>query len=130
MKKDHFAHVHELARSFLGDDFFHEMSQISSNTPPSEPAADVYYSRNEVIVVINLPGMENIHTLDFQVEETDLKIKGAFESPYGAYESSLLERKRGVFERTIPLRSNVYPKHESARYKKGVLEIRYRKQLS
>jgi HSP20 family protein len=128
LAKHNFAQVHELARAFLGEDFFNEMGQISTSSP-SEPAADVYHSRNEVIIVMNLPGMENIHTLDFQVEGTDLKVKGTFESPYEAYESSLMERKRGVFERTIPLRDKVYKKYESARYKKGVLEIRYRKQL-
>ncbi|MXQ55574.1 Hsp20/alpha crystallin family protein [Shimazuella alba] len=127
MKKHNFSQVHELAKAFLGEDFFNEMGQISSS-PPSEPIADVYHSRNEVIVVINLPGMENIHTVDFQVEDTDLKIKGSFESPYEAYESSLMERKRGVFERTIPLRDKVFQKYSSARYKKGVLELRYRKQ--
>ncbi|WP_028778414.1 Hsp20/alpha crystallin family protein [Shimazuella kribbensis] len=127
MTKPDFSQVHELARVFLGEDFFHEMSQIS-NAPSSEPPVDVYHSRNEVIVVMNLPGMENVHTLDFQVEDTNLTVKGSFESPYQAYESSLTERKRGVFERTIPLRDKVYKKYESARYKKGVLEIRYRKQ--
>jgi HSP20 family protein len=125
--KPNFSQVHELARAFLGEDFFNEMSRVSS-VSPSEPAADVYHSRNEVIVVINLPGMTNIHSLDFVVEDTDLKIRGSFDSPYEAYESSLMERKRGVFERIIPLRDKVYKKYESARYKKGVLEIRYRKQ--
>lgn len=127
MVKPDFSQVHELARAFLGEDFFHDMSRVS-NVSPSDPAADVYHSRNEVIVVINLPGMANIHSLDFTVEDTDLKIKGTLDSPYEAYESSLLERKRGIFERTIPLRDKVHKKFESARYKKGVLEIRYRKQ--
>lgn len=127
MTKRNFAEVHELARAFLGDDFFNEMGQITS-TSPSDPTADVYHSRNEVIVVVNLPGMENIHTLDIQVEETDLKLKGSFESPYQAYEATLMERKRGVFEKVIPLGVKVLPRYEAARYKKGVLELRYRKQ--
>lgn len=128
MAKQDFSQIHELARAFLGDDFFQEMSQLSSASAPSaEPAADVYHSRNEVIVVINLPGMENIHTLDFHVKDSDLTIRGSFDSPYEAYDSTLLERKRGSFSRTIPLRERVYPNYTSARYKKGVLELRYRK---
>jgi HSP20 family protein len=59
--KHDFSHIHELARAFLGDDFFQEMSNLSSASAPStEPAVDVYHSNNEVIVVINLPGMEKI----------------------------------------------------------------------
>ncbi|MCH5586556.1 Hsp20/alpha crystallin family protein [Shimazuella sp. AN120528] len=129
MTKKSFAEIHELARAFLGEDFFQEMGNITAASSPSQPAADVYQSRNEVIVVVNLPGMENIHTIDISIEDTNLKLKGAFESPYQAYEATLMERKRGVFEREIPLGVKVQPKYESARYKKGVLELRYRKQV-
>jgi HSP20 family protein len=128
MAKQNFAQVHELARSFLGDDFFNELGEITASNTPSGPATDVYQSHNEVIVVINLPGMENIHTLDIRVEGTDLKLQGSLESPYQAYEATLMERKRGVFERVVPLGVKVVPRYESARYKKGVLELRYRKQ--
>jgi HSP20 family protein len=128
MAKQNFAEVNELARAFLGDDFFNELGGITASNAPSGPAADVYQSHNEVIVVINLPGMENIHTLDIRVEGTDLKLQGSLESPYQAYEATLMERKRGVFERVVPLGVKVVSRYESARYKKGVLELRYRKQ--
>ena len=128
LNQPNFSEVHELARAFLGDDFFQEMGRITSSASPSDPAADVYQSHNEIIVVVNLPGMENIHTIEISVENTDLKLRGVLESPYQAYEATLMERKRGVFERVIPLGVKVEPKYQSARYKKGVLELRYQKQ--
>ncbi len=116
-----------MARSFFGNDFFDQMLQTSGNTASSGPSVDVYSSQNEVIVAINLPGMENIHTLEIKIEGETLTIKGSIDSPYQAYEATLMERKRGVFEREIPLPAKVKETYDSARYKKGVLELRYRK---
>lgn len=133
MGRKDFSQVQEMARAFFGDDFFDQIALVTggsdspSSSSSSGPAVDVYHSKSEVIVVINLPGMENIHTIDLKVKEDVLNIKGSFDSPYQAYEATLLERKRGLFERSIPLPAKVKEVHDSARYKKGVLEIRYSK---
>lgn len=115
---------HELARQFLGDDFFEE---IQTSVNKEEPAADVYHGQNEVIVVINLPGLENVHSLELRIEGENLWLQGDFPTPYQGYRTILSERKKGRFQKVIPLGTFVSKKYTHARYRRGVLEIRFPK---
>lgn len=115
---------HHLARQFLGEDFFDGMLE---NRKVQDPLVDVYHGKNEVIVVMDLPGMEGIHSLDLRIEGDTLLVKGDFPSPYHAYQAILVERKRGNFQKVIPLGANVSHQYTSARYRKGVFEIRFPK---
>jgi HSP20 family protein len=117
-----FARWHRLARQFLGEDFFTEIMHAAEK---EEPAVDVFHGPNEVIVVINLPGIENVHTLEMRVEGETLWIKGQIPNPYEGYHVSLSERKKGEFQKTIPLGVPVSKRFTSARYRKGILEIRF-----
>lgn len=117
-----FSKWYQLARQFLGEDFFKEMTNESFN---KTPYADVYEGKNEVIVVMDLPGMENINSLDIRIEGETLLIKGYVPSPYQSYRTISTERKSGEFQKTISLGTPVSPKFSSARYRKGVLEIRF-----
>ncbi|SFI57620.1 Hsp20/alpha crystallin family protein [Thermoflavimicrobium dichotomicum] len=112
----------QLARMFLGDDFFEEMISVKNNT--TLPNADVYHTKTEVIAVIDLPGIEDIKSIDVQIEGDKLVIKGAVTSPYQAYQVLLNERMKGSFQKVIPLGTMVSNKQPFARYRKGVLEIR------
>ena len=115
---------HELARQFLGDDFFEEMQTAVHQ---EEPAADVYHGENEVIVVVNLPGLENIHALEMKMEGENLIIQGDYPSTYQGYRPVFSERKKGPFKKVIPLNAGVSKKFTHARYRRGVLEIRFPK---
>ncbi|MBA4601106.1 Hsp20/alpha crystallin family protein [Thermoactinomyces mirandus] len=115
---------HELVRQFLGDDFFEE---IQTTVNKEEPAADVYHGQNEVIVVINLPGLENIHSMELRIEGENLWLRGDFPTPYQGYSTLLSERKKGKFQKVIPLGCLVSKKYTYARYRRGVLEIRFPK---
>lgn len=115
---------HELARQFLGDDFFEEMQTAVHK---EEPAADVYHGENEVIVVVNLPGLESVHALDLKIEGENLIIQGDYPSPYSGYRTIISERKKGSFKKVIPLKAQVFKKYTHARYRRGVLEIRFPK---
>lgn len=118
-----FAKWNQLARQFLGEDFFQDMMDGPLKQGQG-PYADVYQGKNEVIVVIDLPGMEDINSLDIRVEGSIMKIKGFMTSPYQGYPTIITERHKGEFEKTINLGNNVSNKYTSARYRKGVLEIR------
>jgi HSP20 family protein len=124
------SHWNQLARQLLGDDFFDEMAAVAKSHEPSldsYPNADVYHGKNEVIVVVELPGMEDINSLDLHVEGDTLLLKGYSPNPYQSYQISHTERVRGTFQKKIPLGVVVSPKYTHARYRKGILEIRFPK---
>lgn len=117
----------QLARQFLGDDFFEDILEAAEH---KGPVADVYHGKNEVIVVVDLPGMENIHSLEMKVEGETLWLSGQFPSPYHGYRLAFAERSRGEFQKKIDLGVPVSKKVTSARYRRGVLEIRFPKLTS
>jgi HSP20 family protein len=119
-----FARWHLLARQFLGEDFF---TDIMSTAGKQDPAVDVYHGAGEVIVVIDLPGMDNVHSLEMNVDGETLWLKGHLPSPYEGYRMALSERKKGEFQKSIPLGVPVSRRYTSARYRRGVLEIRFPK---
>jgi HSP20 family protein len=112
----------KLARKLLGDDFFEEIIEAKNE---QVPFADVYQGKREVIVVVDLPGIEDPKLLDLRMDGDVLLIQGVFPSPYEAYEAAQLERKRGVFQKRVPLGEKVDEKKRVIRYRKGVLEIRF-----
>ncbi|SFT00111.1 HSP20 family protein [Marininema halotolerans] len=110
-----------MAREFLGEEFWSEVSGVGSK---NHPKADVIHSMNEVIVVIDLPGIANIDAVDIRVEGETLFIKGTIPTLYKQQEHIVTERHVGSFERTIPLGVPVIRQRSRASYRKGVLEIR------
>jgi HSP20 family protein len=130
-QQQHFQKWSQLARKFLGDDFWSDVMNASPATPSSSssggPKADVYHTRNEVIVLLDLPGIEDIHLLDLRIQDDTLYIKGHIPARYANYDATLSERLSGDFERSIPLGATVTRQHSSARYRKGLLEVRLSK---
>ncbi|RAL24314.1 Hsp20/alpha crystallin family protein [Thermoflavimicrobium daqui] len=116
----------QLVRSFLGEDFFDDIVNVNVSRD-NELCADVYHTKNEVIIVIDIPGVEDIHSIDIHVDGETLWVKGTIPSPYQGYQSFLVERKQGTFQKMIPLGTTVSEKQSYARYRKGVLEIRFSK---
>jgi HSP20 family protein len=116
-----------LARQFLGEDFFDEIMETAKG---HDPRADVYHGPGEVIVVVDLPGIENVRSLKMRVEDETLVIHGTFPTPYDGYEVRVSERKKGEFEKVIPLGARVTTRRASARFRKGVLELRFPKRAA
>nr|WP_224749812.1 Hsp20/alpha crystallin family protein [Polycladospora coralii] len=100
---------------------------MSSVTERKDPYVDVYHLNNEVIVVIDLPGMDNIQNIELKIEGDQLTITGRLNTPYQGFSAILQERRRGEFQKIIPLGVAVEKRYNSARYRKGVLEIRFSK---
>lgn len=113
----------DVARQFLGDDFFSGFTNGAEEK--NGPSADVYHNEHEVIVLVDLPGVENIQGLEMSVQDEKLRLKGSFASPYQGYELKSSERKKGEFEKVISLGTHVSSKYTSAQYRKGVLELRF-----
>lgn len=111
----------QIAKDFLGEDFWSDVSGMGS---VNQAKADVIHSMNEVIVLIDLPGIDDIDAVDIRVEGETLFIKGRIPTAYKKHERILTERNSGTFERTIPLGVPVIRQKSRANYRKGVLEIR------
>ncbi|GGE27039.1 putative 15 kDa heat shock protein [Marinithermofilum abyssi] len=113
----------KLARKFLGDDFWGDMMEA---VPTAGPKADVYHGQQEVVVLIDLPGIENVKDVDVRIDGDTLWVKGERPNRYAHYNAKVTERNTGAFERKIHLGALVSKKQSSASYRKGVLEIRLR----
>lgn len=87
-------------------------------------AAEVAEDDNEVVVKLEVPGMDPAH-FDIQVVDNYLVVRGEKqverEQKTGRY--YLMERAYGSFERAIPLPSEVDENGASAKYRRGVLRI-------
>ncbi|SMO75634.1 Hsp20/alpha crystallin family protein [Melghirimyces algeriensis] len=110
----------EMAKKFLGEDFWSDVMDV---IPTSGPKVDVYHGDYEVLVLVDLPGVEDISQIQLRVQDDTLMIRGRLNSRKTHYEPVIQERYIGDFERNIELGTNVTQKNSSARYRKGVLEI-------
>lgn len=113
-------HLHSLVRGFLGKDFLEEI--IRQQAQP--PLIDVYTTKNEVLVVIDLPGVKDFRSIQSNLTERKLTIQGKFPSSYYGYETIYAERRKGTFRREITLPVHVDIKNMKTRYCRGVLELR------
>lgn len=127
LEKQHIQRWNDVARQFLGDDFFSGFTSGAeeSDEVKSGPPADVYHHESEVIVLIDLPGIENIQDIEVRVQDGKLKLKGKLGTPYHGYRIASQERQTGEFEKVINLVENVSNRYTSAKYRKGVLELRF-----
>lgn len=125
MDFENFPRWQNLAKQFLGADFFNDI--MESKRGSSFPPVDVYQGNHEVIVAIDLPGVEEFRSVDLRVEGDQLHISGTIPSPYHGFSVTLSERKQGEFHKQVSLGAYVARKYSSVRYRRGVLEVRYPK---
>lgn len=91
------------------------------------PRIDLYQAKNELIAVLEIPGLERSNDVKVRVEPDRLYVKGQYLIRYsGVVENQfyLTERQRGAFERDIALPVRVIANKAKAAYRQGLLEIR------
>ncbi|MCL6515800.1 Hsp20/alpha crystallin family protein [Alicyclobacillus sp.] len=90
------------------------------------PCADVYETRHEVVVVLEIPGLEREKDVRIAVYPDELVVKGEVVRHYERSAESLTIRERfaGPFERRIHLPVRVRRQHAKATYRAGLLEVR------
>jgi HSP20 family protein len=109
---------------------FDDTFAISRGTRPTEsfstlaPPVEITESENEVKITAELPGIES-KDLDVNLSEESLSIRGEkrHESHGEEKGGQWTEREYGIFERVIPLPTDVKPEEAKAVFKNGVLEI-------
>lgn len=87
-------------------------------------AADVYRKDGNIIVKVNLPGIEP-EKIDLSVGDDSIKISGTVEDEemIEAKDYFLKEVRKGMFERNIKMPVKIDISKAEADYKKGILRI-------
>ena len=96
----------------------------SNGTTQWIPAADIYESENELVVNLDLPGVDP-KMVDIRVENNILSIRGErqFEDKQNRDNFHRVERPYGPFGRSFTLSTAVDADKIRASYKSGVLSI-------
>jgi HSP20 family protein len=108
----------------LFDNAMHGWPGESNGTTQWTPVADIYESENELVVNLDLPGVDP-KTVDIQVENNVLTIRGErqFEDKQNKEHFHRVERSYGAFARSFTLATSVDADKIRASYKAGVLSI-------
>ncbi len=111
------------------DDLFEDLFREFFATPetsvgPLEPAAEVVESDGDVIVKLEVPGVEK-EQLHVSVSEDEVPVRGETRKETEEKKKSYYrqEIRYGAFQRTMPLPADVDPAKASAELKEGILKI-------
>jgi HSP20 family protein len=91
------------------------------------PRIDIYETQQEVVAVVEVPGIESAQEVKLNIRPDSLTLSGSLTGRFKAIKEDrfyLNERFRGTFERTVSLPARVRPQQARAIYKNGLLEIR------
>jgi HSP20 family protein len=113
----------------LGDTWNRQPASISLGQPVWRPAADVIETASEVIVLVELAGVDH-DELDVLLFEDALIVEGERRLPpahaAGVYHTA--EIRQGQLRLELPLPAPIDPEQVDARYERGLLEMRLVKQ--
>jgi HSP20 family protein len=108
----------------LFDSALHTWPGDTNGTSHWAPAADIYESENELVVNLDLPGVDP-KLVDIRVENNVLTIRGErrMEEKQDNHNFHRVERTYGSFARSFTLSTFVDADKIRANYKAGVLSI-------
>lgn len=115
--------IQEKARQVLGDDFWNDMGQIM---PKRGQQTDIYKTEDEIVVVMELPGVRSAAQIGIRLKGYRLTVSGEIPWGYPVEKRSLLQSERyiGDFRKEITLPEDAAPNGlTGAQFKNGLLEI-------
>lgn len=114
-----------LARQFLGEDFWSDMGETfpADKEGGGGPPVDIFHGNDEVLVRIEVPGIQDLSQVVLRVEGKELWIKGEIPSRQTYYQAVRRECRSGTFERKVDLGVNVDRRQHRARYRRGIIEL-------
>ncbi|MFN8636538.1 MAG: Hsp20/alpha crystallin family protein [Chloroflexota bacterium] len=110
-----------------GEAWHRQSMGIGLGQPAWRPATDVVETANEVIVLVELPGVDH-EQLDVLLYEDAVIVEGERRLP--AHASGVFhaaEIRQGPVRLELPLPASIDPEQVDARYERGLLEMRLMK---
>ncbi|MFD2924592.1 Hsp20/alpha crystallin family protein [Halobacillus naozhouensis] len=112
---------------FFGQDFF---SEFEGFMKPSIPQINLYQYDNELLCMVNVPGMSHPRNVDVVVDHATLTLTGRIEINHRGGHQLKSEIATGSFERSIDLPFPVRSDKIDATYKHGLLIIQLHRFIS
>ncbi|MFC0523689.1 Hsp20/alpha crystallin family protein [Pontibacillus salicampi] len=105
---------------FFGEDFWGGFEDVIK---PKIPQTNLYQSDNEIMLYVNIPGLEDINKVDLYVNYTTLDLRGVIALSPPHHQLMQEEIMQGSFERSIELPFPVRGDKIKATYQSGLLII-------
>ncbi len=105
---------------FFGENFWKDFEGMIK---PNIPQINMYQTENEILCIVNVPGLKDLNQMDIYVNYATLELKGSIdlENAHGTVVKE--EILQGVFDRKITLPFPVRADKISATYKNGLVFI-------
>ncbi|GGF26448.1 MULTISPECIES: Hsp20/alpha crystallin family protein [Halobacillus] len=112
---------------FFGQDFWGDFEGFMK---PSIPQMNVYQYDNELLCIVNIPGMNHPKNVDVLVDHATLTLRGTIDIHHTGGHQLKSEIATGAFERSIDLPFPVRSDKMEATYKHGLLIIQLHRFIS
>lgn len=115
--------MHPKAQEVLGDEFWSEINKV---VPKRGPCIDMFRTKNEIVVVIEIPGIYSSENLNVKLKGFKLLINGEIPWTYPAASEDMIQSERfiGNFKRELTLPHDIAPDGLiDAQFKNGLVEI-------
>ena len=121
---DRWSNLRDEVNSFFEIPFWSSFGRAGQLFTGWSPALDLYESGDDVVAVVELPGMRK-EDIDISLHDGTLTISGERkrESSSNSDEAERTERYIGTFRRTIALPTRVDANKVSATYRDGILTV-------
>lgn len=112
---------------FFGENFWNDFENLIK---PTIPQINMYQTDNEVLCIVNIPGLTSINQIDIFVNYTTLELRGHIDLDFKLGTVYKEEIQQGVFDRKITLPFPVRSDKITANYKSGLVFIQLHRFIS
>ncbi|RDW20191.1 Hsp20/alpha crystallin family protein [Oceanobacillus arenosus] len=113
--------------NFFGDNFWNEFDGIIK---PTIPQVNMYHTENEMMCIVNVPGLNDLDQLNIYIDYATLELRGTIDLEHVSGNVFKEEILQGVFEREISLPFPVRADKIKATYKNGLVFIQLHRLIS
>jgi len=110
------------ASEVLGEEFWQEIGEL---LPNPGPRIDIYHTQTAVVVLAEMPGLQQTDQVRIQLRGQTLELEGEIPCPYPVTRNriAMSERFFGPFRRSLPLPKPVSTEAVTANYADGLLTV-------
>lgn len=111
-----------VAKEVMGQDFFMDFFS-HSQADGSGPRYNLYRNSSEIVVLVELLGIQDVSQIKLSVHGQQLYVKGSIQFGYEYLDPYVEQLFSGDFEKKIDLPEHVHTKKVNAQYKQGLLIV-------